>query len=125
MGTKKYPVITNGEILPDYESETVISELAELLSVPNEIVSTILLDGSPRKLKTFSSRLAAKKLISKLRAVGLKCSVSKLDENSIQLNKLSNTAEQQDISNGAKVISSWIVVIILFVLGVCAVLYFL
>lgn len=124
MAVKKYPVISSGEILPGYEREKVSSELAELLRVPKEIISESLLNGSPQKLQSFVSRLAAETLISKLRAAGLKCSIP-IDENTQALSELFSITRQQEVNNNTQRVSPWIVIFIILVVVVFGVFIFL
>ncbi|MBX2848617.1 MAG: hypothetical protein KTR16_09860 [Acidiferrobacterales bacterium] len=79
MGSKKYLVISSGKLVPGFERDDVSSALASTLNIPKEIVSVSLLNQSPRKLKTFDSRLAADKMVAMFRSFGLQCSVAKVE----------------------------------------------
>lgn len=78
MATKKYSVLSNGQILAGFERKTVIKELAQLLNIPKEIIGVSILGGSSRKLQSFNSRLEAEKLVSKFSGLGLDCSIIKI-----------------------------------------------
>lgn len=80
MGNKKYSVFSNGQILGGFDRQHVISELAQILNIPKEIISVSLLSGSSRKLQSFNSRLEAEKLVSKFSGLGLDCFIIKFEQ---------------------------------------------
>ena len=80
MSSKKFIVISSGELLPGFTTEQVGDNLAKLYKKPSEKMLEKLVSGKSRKVKSVATRAQAQSKCARLTSLGLRCSFAEVSQ---------------------------------------------
>ena len=76
--TKKYQVVSSGEVLKGFSIIDVSEALAKLYKIPASEAIDTLICGKPRKVRSARSKAHADSICAKLQTMGLRCGVAEI-----------------------------------------------
>lgn len=116
--SNKYIVYSSGDINPDFLKEKVVLDLSHLFRQPIEKISSTLVNGTPKRIKTFPSKEHADNLIATLRKIGLNCYITEVDVNE------GKQSSSLTLSNKARTWSKWAALLVVLGALIAMVAYY-